>query len=374
MSNIEIQAAEVARRIAAEDAEDLFVLDVRNEDDFEKWQIPSSTNIPIYDELLSREYSGLEASLDQLPEDTEIAVVCVAGVTSIRAADFLQGRGYDAKSVPDGMNAWGRVHREYDVTSVDGVVQIVRPGTGCVSYLAHDGDEAVVVDPSQYLDQYLNVAADRDLDIVGVADTHAHADHVSGSPRLADELDVPYYLHSADAGELDDVTEIADGDTIPVGTREFDVFHTPGHTPGSVSFQFGEALLSGDTLFLRSVGRPDLEDSSEAAVRGASDQLFDSLATLTDRSEETVVLPGHFSDEEIRPLATNLGDLQAETTNELLSYVEDDDEESFVETIVESLSDEPANYNEIKQINWGKEQPSGDAEALELGPNNCAAN
>jgi glyoxylase-like metal-dependent hydrolase (beta-lactamase superfamily II) len=374
MSNTNVEASEVARRIADDDALDVFVLDIRNEEDYEEWQIPGSTNIPIYDELLQYDYSGLEDNLDDLPEDEEIAVVCVAGVTSSRAADFLREHGFDAKSIPDGMNAWGRVHRKYDVDSADGITQIVRPGTGCVSYLAHDGDKAVVVDPTQYIDQYLNVADDNDLDIIGVADTHAHADHVSGARRLAGELDVPYYLHSQDAGELDEVTEIEDGDTIAVGDRALDVLHTPGHTPGSVSFRFDDALLSGDTLFLRSVGRPDLEDSSEEAVREASSLLFDSLTTLTDLSDRTVVLPGHFSDEEVRPLATALGDLQAETTNELLSYVEAGDEETFVETIVESLAEEPANYNEIKQINWGKEQPGGDVETLELGPNNCAAN
>ncbi|WP_435348924.1 MBL fold metallo-hydrolase [Haloarchaeobius sp. HRN-SO-5] len=374
MSNTDVGAAEVARRIAEDDSEDLFVLDVRNEDDYEEWQIPGSTNVPVYDELTQYDYSGLEGHLDDLPEDTEIAVVCVAGVTSERAAEFLREHGYDAGSVQNGMNGWGRVHREYDVPEADGVVQVVRPGTGCVSYLVHDGAEAVVVDPTQYVDQYLEVADDRGLEVVGVADTHAHADHVSGARRLAGDLDVPYYLHPADAGDLDEVTEVTDGDSITVGDRDLDVLHTPGHTPGSVSFRFGDALLAGDTLFLRSVGRPDLEDSSEDAVREASDQLFDSLDELTDFSDETVVLPGHFSDEEVRPLATGLGDLQTKTTNELLSYVEDDDEDEFVETIVESLSDEPANYNEIKQINWGKEQPGGDVEALELGPNNCAAN
>lgn len=372
MSNTHISSTEVARRVEEEDAEDLFVLDVRNEEDYEEWQIPGSTNLPVYDELLEYDFSTLEEHVDELPADTEIAVVCVAGVTSARAAEFLREHGRDAKSINDGMNGWGRVHREYDVT--EGIIQVIRPGTGCVSYLVHDSDEAVVVDPSQYIDQYLNVADTHDLDIVGVADTHAHADHISGARRLVGELDVPYYLHGEDAGELDEVTELEDDDAIAVGERELDVRYTPGHTPGSVSFTFGDALLSGDTLFLRSVGRPDLEDSSEDAVRKAASQLFDSLDRLTDLDGETVVLPGHFSDESVRPLATELGELQEESTNELLSYVEADDEEAFVETIVESLADEPANYNEIKQINWGKEQPGGDAEALELGPNNCAAN
>ncbi|MFC7213656.1 MBL fold metallo-hydrolase [Saliphagus sp. GCM10025334] len=373
MGNTDIDASEVARRIVDDD-ESLFVLDVRNEDDYEEWQIPASTNVPVYDELLEYDYSGLEDHLEDLPEDEEIAVVCVAGVTSARAAEFLRDHGFDAKSIPDGMNDWGRVHREYEIPDAEGVVQIVRLGTGCVSYLVHDGEEAVVVDPTQYVDRYLGLADDRDLEIVGVVDTHAHADHVSGARRLAGELDVPYHLHAADAGELETITALADGDAISVGDRELETMHTPGHTPGSVSLRFSDALLSGDTLFLRSVGRPDLEDGSEDAIRGASGQLFDSLDGLLDLPDETIVLPGHFSDEDVRPLATELGDLRAETTNELLGYVEDGNEEAFVETIVESLSDEPPNYNEIKQINWGKEQPGGDVETLELGPNNCAAN
>ncbi|WP_323174654.1 MBL fold metallo-hydrolase [Natrialba sp. PRR66] len=377
MSNTDLSPAEVARRIDEDDASNLFVLDVRNEDDYEEWRIDGSTNVPIYNELLEYDYSTLEEHLDELPKDTEIAVVCVAGITSARAAEFLREHGFDARSIDDGMNGWGRVHRQYDLEDADGVegvVQVVRPGTGCVSYLTHDGEAAVVVDPSQYIDQYLNVADERDLEIVGVADSHAHADHVSGARRLAGELDVPYYLHGDDAGDLENVTTLEDGETIPVGDRDLEVLHTPGHTPGSVSFRFGDALLSGDTLFLRSVGRPDLEDGDEEAIREASSQLFDSLERLTDLADETVVLPGHFSDESVRPLATELGELREETTNELLSYVEDGDESAFVETIVESLADEPANYNEIKQINWGKEQPDADVEALELGPNNCAAN
>ncbi|RRJ29555.1 MBL fold metallo-hydrolase [Halocatena pleomorpha] len=389
MGNTTIMPSEVARRVHEDDAENLLVLDVRNKDDYDEWQIPESMNVPIYDELLEYDYSTLETQLNDLPENEEIAVVCVGGVTSARAAEFLREHGFDAKSITGGMNGWGRVHRQYEIkdvaglrpianrtslNAVDGLIQIVRPGTGCVSYLVYDNGEAIVVDPSQYIDQYLNAADERDLEIVGVADTHAHADHVSGARQLAGELDVPYYLHEDDTGDLKGVTELKDGEAITVGDRQLNVIYTPGHTPGSVSFQFDDALLSGDTLFLRSVGRPDLEDSAEDAIREAADQLFDSLTRLTNLGDETIVLPGHFSDEEIRPLATPLGKLREEATNELLSYVEAGDETAFVETIVENLADEPANYNEIKQINWGKQQPSGDTEALELGPNNCAAN
>ena len=372
MSNTDIAANEVARRVRDDDAEELFVLDVRNRDDYEEWQIEGSHNLPIYDELLSSDFSTLEDNLDQIPSDEEIVVVCVGGITSARAADFLRERGYDAQSMTNGMNGWGQVHRPYEVNGVENVVQVVRPGTGCISYLVHDGNQGVVVDPSLYIGEYLSLADEHDVEIVGAVDTHAHADHISGARRLAGELDVPYYLHGDDAGKLDRFERIENGDTIEVGDRELDVIHTPGHTPGSISFELEDSLLSGDTLFLRSVGRPDLEGNADAEVREAADQLFGSLDDLVDRDGDVTVLPGHFSDESIRPLATDLGTLRE--NNELLGYVVDGERESFVETIVESLSDEPANYNRIKSINWGEEQPDGEAASLELGPNNCAAN
>ena len=353
---------------ARRDDDGLFVLDVRNEDDYEEWHVEGSHNLPIYDQLLEKEFSGLEAALDELPEDREIAVVCVAGVTSARAAEFLRERGYDARSMADGMNGWARVHVSYE-TETPGVVQVVRPGTGCVSYLVHDAGEGVVVDPSLYVDEYREVAAERDVEIVGAVDTHAHADHVSGGRPMADDLGVPYYLHAEDAGELEDYTPIADGETIPVGDSALTVHHTPGHTPGSVSLTWDDALLSGDTLFLRSVGRPDLEGSDETDVRAAAAALFESLRELAHLPAETAVYPGHFDDEERRPLASTLGDLA--TANELFGMESRDE---FVDAIVEGLSDEPANFNEIKAINWGKQALDDDAGDLELGPNNCAAN
>lgn len=361
-----IAPGEVAAR---RDDDDLFVLDVRNEDDYDEWHVEGSYNLPIYDQLLEGDVSELEASLEEFPDDEEIAIVCVAGVTSATAAAVLRDHGYDARSMADGMNGWGRVHVTDDVDSVAGVTQIVRPGTGCISYLVADSDEAVVVDPSMYVEQYRRVADQQGVELVGVVDTHAHADHVSGGRPLADELDIPYYLHDADGGELEGYTSIEDGDTIAVGDRDLEVLHTPGHTPGSVSLRVGDGLLSGDTLFIRSVGRPDLEGTDEADVREGARELFESLDRLADLPDELVVLPGHFSDESIRPLATTLGDLEA--TNDLFGM---DDRDAFVQTIVDGLSDEPANYNRIKAINWGEEPLTDDAAELELGPNNCAAN
>ena len=371
MRDTGLDPSTVARRVR-DDEDDLFVLDVRNEAEYEEWRIEGSHNVPIYDELLDEDFSTLADRVDDLPGDREVAVVCVAGVTSSNAAEFLRERGVDARSMDDGMNGWGRVHRDFDVDDATGVVQVVRPGTGCVSYVVHDGGEAVVVDPSQYVDRYLAVADEYDVAVVGVADTHAHADHVSGARRLAGELDVPYYLHPDDAGDLDRFTPIEDGESLAVGDRSLDVVHTPGHTPGSVSLRFGDGLLSGDTLFLRSVGRPDLEGDEETTAREAASDLHESLRALTDLPDDTTVLPGHFSEADVRPLATTLADVRGD--NDLFQRVADGDEEGFVRTIVDGLSEEPSNYDRIKAINRGEEMPGGDVESIELGPNNCAAN
>jgi glyoxylase-like metal-dependent hydrolase (beta-lactamase superfamily II) len=368
-ASTEISPEEVAER---RDDDELFILDVRNEDDFEEWAVSGSYNLPIYDELLDEEFSGLESALDEIPKNKEVAVICVGGITSADAAEFLQERGYKARSMSDGIRGWGRVHQTYEVESEPGVLQIVRPGTGCVSYVVFDDDEALLVDPSLYIDRYRDIADDIGVEIVGAVDTHAHADHISGGRTIAEEDDVPYYLHDEDGGSLNEYTSIEDGETLAVGTRELDVMHTPGHTPGSVSFDFGGTVLSGDTLFLQSVGRPDLEDSSEDAIREAASDLFDSLQRFDELPDDTVVLPGHFSDEEVRPLATRLVSLTAD--NELFGMVKAGNEETFVETIVDALSDTPNNYQQIKHINWGDEPLDDDAEDLELGPNNCAAN
>jgi glyoxylase-like metal-dependent hydrolase (beta-lactamase superfamily II) len=348
---------------------EVFLLDVRRERDYEKWHIDGAYNVPLYDQLLEKEYDGLEAALDELPSDRPIYVVCVAGITSARAAAYLRERGYDAVSTADGMRGWGRVHQVYDVEGAEGVIQVVRPGTGCLSYLVHDGGEAVVVDPSLYVREYVDAARERDLAIVGVVDTHAHADHVSGGRTLAAELTVPYFLHGADGGQLDWYVAVEDGTRIAVGERVVEVVHTPGHTPGSVSLRFGDALLSGDTLFVRSVGRPDLEDGDQRTVRRAAARLFATLQAVSEMPDGTLVLPGHFASETARPLATTLGELR--TTNELLAI---DDEATFVERVVGSLGETPANYRRIKRVNWGLEPFTEETAQLELGPNNCAAN
>ncbi|WP_436923285.1 MBL fold metallo-hydrolase [Halosimplex amylolyticum] len=354
------------------DDEDVVVLDVRHEADFDEWHIPGSVNVDVYDELTDDPDSATGA-LSDLPEDAEIVTVCAAGVVSQTATDVLREMGYEAVTLTDGMNGWSRVHRHAPVpTDLDGWLgQVARPGKGCLSHVLVSDGEAAVFDPSHYVEEYEAILDDHDAELVGVFDTHAHADHVSGGADLAERHDVPYYLHPRDALAID-ATPVEDGRTVTVGGREVEVIHTPGHSEGSVSFDVdGAALITGDTLFHESVGRVELgveagiEDSD---VEANAATLYESLQRLLDRPDDAVVLPAHDPGSPEPPVSATLGDVR--DRNEDL----DRDREAFVRELASDVPDHPPNFERVKRTNVGQESvPDDELAELELGPNNCAA-
>lgn len=135
--------------------------------------------------------------------------------------------------------------------------------------------------------------------ITHVIDTHVHADHFSGGRNLAASLGVPYYLHEYNQGKVSCAFRpLEDGQLIELGNVLVKILHTPGHTLDSVSLvvtdrRRGDApwfALTGDTLFVGAVGRPDLLGKEQELAS----QLFDSLHTkLLSLPNETEVYPGH---------------------------------------------------------------------------------
>lgn len=364
----EITAEAVAKRIEADDS-DIVLLDIRPEDGFEEWHIPGSEHLDVYDELKANPES-VKATLDQLPRESEIVTVCGVGKVSATATDVLQEMGYEATTLVDGMQGWGRVHRSAPIPIHTGeLLQVARPGTGCLSYVFINDGEAVVIDPSQYIDRYEAIFERYGARLTAVLETHAHADHVSGARDLARTHDVPYYLHPADNGGLAATTDLEDGQTIGVGTTEIGVIHTPGHTAGSVTFDVGnEALLTGDTLFLESVGRPDLEGGDETAVRNRARTLYASLRRLLDEPDNAVVLPAHDPGSPTPPTSATL--VEVRERNAVL----DNDEGGFVDAITATVPETPPNHERIKGANVGRTTLDEDkARQLELGPNQCAA-
>ncbi|MDP2346032.1 MAG: MBL fold metallo-hydrolase [Deltaproteobacteria bacterium] len=174
--------------------------------------------------------------------------------------------------------------------------------TGCASYLFGCGGlgKCAVVDPLDALvDDYLAFAASKGMAITHVIDTHIHADHRSGGRRLADKAGAAYCLHRS--AEVDFAFHaVDDGDWLELGNTRAQVLHTPGHTPESISLVVTDLrrgpepwfVLTGDTLFVGAVGRPDLPGAVRESARALHQSLHTKLLVLPDTLE---VFPGHFA-------------------------------------------------------------------------------
>lgn len=173
---------------------------------------------------------------------------------------------------------------------------------GCASYLLGCGTlgTCAVVDPrADDVDAYIAFAGAKKMRISQVIDTHVHADHRSGGIELARQTGAAYRLHeSADANVP--FTPMRDGEQIELGNTRVRVLHTPGHSPESVSLLVTDLkrgtdpwfVLTGDTLFVGAVGRPDLPGHARENAAQLFTSIHDTLLTLPDDLE---IYPGHFS-------------------------------------------------------------------------------
>jgi hydroxyacylglutathione hydrolase len=176
--------------------------------------------------------------------------------------------------------------------------QFVDDGLGCASYLIGDENEgvAVVVDPAYAAEQYLQEAERHDIRILRVLETHTHADHLSGHGRFALDHGCQVSIHPGAAPEYE-FEPLADGEEIELGSIVVRVIHTPGHRPEHCAFAVVDRargdepclVLTGDSLFVGDVARPDLAvDAQEGA-----DGLFHSLRRLAELPDGVEVFPGH---------------------------------------------------------------------------------
>jgi glyoxylase-like metal-dependent hydrolase (beta-lactamase superfamily II)/rhodanese-related sulfurtransferase len=172
---------------------------------------------------------------------------------------------------------------------------------GCLShasYLIGDGGEAVVVDPQRDVDQYVADARAAGLAIVGVIETHLHADFVSGHRELAARTGAKIYVGHRAGVEFEHVA-MREGGELRLGAIRLRFLETPGHTPESVSIVVEAPgapprVLTGDTLFIGDVGRPDLIGARGHSAEEMASTLYDSLRTkLMTLPDATEVYPAH---------------------------------------------------------------------------------
>ena len=245
-------------------------------------------------------------------------------------------------------------------------VQMLQEQTGCAAYLVGCGSAGTcaVVDPQVGPEPYLRAAADRGLRIARVIDTHVHGDHVSGARELAAAAGATYHLHEAAPARFPFET-LSEGAALDVGQVHLTAVHTPGHTPDSVSLLVEDRsrgaapwfVLTGDTLMVGDVGRPDLvldKTDPDLPVRQAAtlyDSIFEKLLTLEDGLE---VFPGHFG---ASPCGGANMNRKASSTigferkfNLALRLPSRD---AFVRYVRATLKPQPADYEGIKARNLG---------------------
>ena len=229
--------------------------------------------------------------------------------------------------------------------------QFVDDDLGCASYLVGDRDAgvAVVVDPALAIEQYVEAAADENVRIERVLETHTHADHVSGHGRFAVEHDLPVAIHSLAEAEYP-CEPLADGDVVRAGATEIRVLHTPGHRPEHCAFVVDRKLvLTGDSLFVGDAARPDL---AVAAREGAQD-LFGSLERLASLGDGVEVYPGHVAGS---LCGGNMSSERSSTighereTNEALSYR---DVQEFVLVSASVSTPRPPTTERVVTLNRG---------------------
>ncbi|MGM0854141.1 MAG: MBL fold metallo-hydrolase [Bacillota bacterium] len=355
--------------------EGLFILDVRNADAFEDWKIEGVKfeylNIPYFDLL-----DGVEEIMDQLPKDKDILVVCAKEGSSIMVAEMLSDEGKDVSYLEGGMKAWSE-HLESvkvgELTNGGELYQFVRLGKGCLSYMVVSNGEAAIVDATRMTNIFIDFAKEKGAMITNVFDTHLHADHISGGRNIAEATNATYWLPPKDAEEVTfEYAALEDGNEVVIGNTTIDItaLYSPGHTIGSTSFVIdGKYLISGDILFVDSIGRPDLAGKADDWVADLRESLY---KRYKDLSMELTVLPAHFmSIDELNEdgsVGEKLGTLFAK--NHGLNI---ESEEEFRKLVSENLPPQPNAYQEIRETNMGKVTPDEEKQRkMEIGPNRCA--
>jgi hydroxyacylglutathione hydrolase len=238
--------------------------------------------------------------------------------------------------------------------------QITHDDLGCASYLI--GDEkagvAAVVDPRLEIDVYLQLAEYLGVRIEHILETHNHADHVSGHGRLAAATGATIHVHR-DAAPAYEHQPLDDGWELALGSLTVRALHTPGHRPEHTAFALIDtarserpwAVLTGDTLFVNDVARPDLAVEKSEGARGIFRSLHAKLLPLPDECE---VWPGHLGGSMCggagmdMKICSTIGFEKA--NNPTLSIA---DEDEFVHAALAKLGPQPPNFRAIVQRNTG---------------------
>jgi hydroxyacylglutathione hydrolase len=238
--------------------------------------------------------------------------------------------------------------------------QFVHDDLGCASYLIGDEDAGVaaVVDPKLHIDEYLRLARFLGVHIEHILETHNHADHVSGHGRLAAATGATIHVHREAAPDYEH-EPFDDGWELQLGRVTVRAIHTPGHRPEHSAFALIDsdrssepwAVLTGDSLFVGDIARPDLAVDKAEGARGIFHSLNDKLMALPDTCE---VWPGHLGGSMCGGPGMDLkvsSTIGFERATQPMLQVQDEDD--FVHRATAGLGPQPPNFQNIVALNRG---------------------
>src|SRR3954466_11158714 len=237
--------------------------------------------------------------------------------------------------------------------------QILHEDLSCASYLVGDTGTGVaaVIDPQWRIDPYLRLPPPHGVQIEHVLETHNHADHVSGHGRLARATGATIHIHRLADAEYPHEA-IDDGWALRLGAVEIEAVHTPGHRPEHTSFAVHDAasgrlwaVLTGDSLFIGDVARPDLAVEPRAGAAEIFRSLHERLLSLDD---DVAVFPGHLGGSLLGSSA--IENAAASTIGAERRYndaLQHPSAESFIDASLASIGDQPPNVEYIVSLNRG---------------------
>jgi glyoxylase-like metal-dependent hydrolase (beta-lactamase superfamily II)/rhodanese-related sulfurtransferase len=359
------------------DKPDFVLLDVRNEKEFANWFVEGPALFPYINMPYFNFMEDLEESLALIPAGEKIRIICAKEGSAQYVAEQLAENGFeDVGYLEGGIVSWGNclAARLVTETSSYKLFQVIRPGKAACSYLLISGAEAMVFDPSRNIDFYIDFAKKHGAHIIKTFETHRQADYIAGSINMARRINAEIMVKKEDfLGSDFQFTEINDNVTFPFTGNgpEVKAIHTPGHTMGSTSYFIdGTFLLSGDTVFINTSGRPDLGGKSAEWSRYLYLTLTLKLRSLSD---DVQILPGHYTTwgeaNSDGLFMERLGTLRK--TNVAFQLP---NELKFAEFIEANLRPQPGIYIKIRRINGGWLTVDEDeANTMDLGKNECGA-
>ena len=337
----------------------VFLLDVRNKDEFTEYQIPGSVNIPLGD-LFN------EKTLEKIPKDKTVVTICPHGNRAMVASFVLTRAGIDSQTLAGGLAGWNQILKPITISQKPKVIQVQKIRKGCLSHIVESNGEAIVIDPLYPFKKYIDIAKEHGFKITKVFDTHQHADHVSAARELANKANAELYLSKYEGYDYD-ANFVEDNNIIYFGKSKLRVIHTPGHTPGSLSYVVDEKyVFTGDILFVESIGRPDLRDEAEEFTEQLYNTLHEKLLNLPD---ETLMFPTHHGE---NADTTNGAFYTSIEKSKKLPWL-DIPKQEFIKKVVAITRLRPMNYRKIIAVNKGElELVNSEIPDLEIGPNRCA--